>query len=486
MISPQQYRKVMKEYQQSGSLSAAAVAAGMDRKTAAKYAHGAPGPEEPRGQRPWRTHRDAFEEVWPEVEGWLGREVDLTAKGALEELCRKYPDRFQFRQLRSLQRRFAGWKRAHGPEPEMVFAQEHLPGERWQLDWCDGAELEVTIQGQPFKHKLAHVVLPYSNWQWATVCRSESFASLRGAFQAAAWELGAVPGRCQTDQSSTATHPRGKGQKGRDWNERYLALLGHYGVRAEKIALATPEQNGDVESSHRHLRRAICDELALRGSRDFASWEEYQQFINMVARRRNASRAESLAQERPHFLALPSTRLPEWDEIEARVSRESIVRVNKHGYSVPARYIGRKLRARVSERTVQFWDGPEQVLQAPVLSDSGQGVLVDWRHVLPQLARKPGAFAHWRHRQCLFPDAKWRGCYDQLSARYSEGRAEREYLGLLLLALEHGLGAVEPLLNEEITLDQARAQLGARTAVPNLELQPDLSAYDQLLEARHD
>jgi len=120
------------------------------------------------------------------------------------------------------------------------------------------------------------------------------------------------------------------------------------------------------------------------------------------------------------------------------------------------------------------------------LSDSGSGVLVDWRHVLPQLARKPGALAGWRHRHCLFPDAKWRGCYDQLSARYSEGRAEREYLGLLLLALEHGLAAVEALLTEEITLDHARAQLGARTSAPTLELRADLSVYDQLLEVSHD
>jgi len=361
MISPQQYRKVMKEYQQSGSVSAAAAAAGVDRKTAGKYAHGAPGPEEPRAERHWRTHRDVFEAVWPEVEGWLLREPDLTAKSALEELCRKYPDRYRSNQLRSLQRRFAVWKRSHGPEPEVVFRQEHLPGERWQLDWCDGLELEVTIQGEPFKHKLAHVVLPYSNWEWATVARSESFASLRSGFQAAAWELGAVPARCQTDQSSTATHPRGQGQKGRDWNERYLALLGHYGVRAEKIALATPEQNGDVESSHRHLRRALKDELALRGSRDFSSWEEYQQFIDRVARRRNASRAGRLEEERARLLPLPGMRLPEWDELEVRVSRESMARVNKHAYSVPARYIGRTLRARVSERTVEFWDGSERV-----------------------------------------------------------------------------------------------------------------------------
>lgn len=485
MISLQQYRKVMKQYQESGTISAAAAGAGVDRKTAAKYVRGAPGPEEARPERHWRTHADAFAEVWPEVEGWLRQEPALTAKGAFAGLCRKYPGRFQGGQLRSLQRRLAVWKREHGPEPEVVFPQEHRPGERWQLDWCDASELLVRVQGEPLKHKLAHVVLPYSNWEWATLCRSESFASLRSGFQAAAWELGAVPPRCQTDQSSTATHPRGQGQRGRDWNERYLALLGHYGVRPEKIARATPKQNGDVESSHRHLRRALADELVLRGSRDFDSWEQYQEFVHGVLRRRNASRSKRLAEEHSGLLPLPPIRLPEWDEIEVRVSRESMVRVGRHGYSVPARYIGRKLRARVSEQTVEFWEGATRVFQAPVLHDSGQGVLVDWRHVLPQLARKPGAFARWRHRQCLFPNARWRGCYDQLTSRYSEGRAEREYLGLLLLASEHGLPEVEALLSEEITLDLARARFQSVPPLPMPELRPDLSAYDLLLEVCH-
>jgi hypothetical protein len=256
-------------------------------------------------------------------------------------------------------------------------------------------------------------------------------------------------------------------------------------VRAEKIAIATPEQNGDVESSHRHLCRALADELALRGSRDFQSWEAYQESVNAVVRRRNHSRSERLGEERPRLLPLPASRLPEWDEIEVGVSRESMVRVGRHGYSVPARYVGRKLRARVSERAVEFWDGPEPVFRAPIAGPSSHGVLVDWRHVLPQLVRKPGAFARWRHRQCLFPNAQWRACYDQLSARYSEGRAEREYLGLLMLALEHGLAAVEALLSEEITLDAARARLQTITAFPSLELQPDLSAYDELLEVCH-
>ena len=128
------------------------------------------------------------------------------------------------------------------------------------------------------------MALPYSNWEWGVWCWSESFVSLRRGRQNALWELGRVPAICQTDQSSTATHLRGIGQRGREWKERYLSLLGHYGMRPEKIALQSPEQNGDVENAHRYTRMALRDALALRGTREFADLREYEEFLASVFR----------------------------------------------------------------------------------------------------------------------------------------------------------------------------------------------------------
>ena len=54
-------------------------------------------------------------------------------------------------------------------------------------------KLGVTIQGQPFPHMIYHFVLTYSNWEHATLCFSESFASLSAGMQNALWELGGMP-----------------------------------------------------------------------------------------------------------------------------------------------------------------------------------------------------------------------------------------------------------------------------------------------------
>lgn len=56
------------------------------------------------GQRWWRTRRDPFAEVWPELEGFLVEHPHLPARALLQHLQQKYPDQFQEGQLRTLQR----------------------------------------------------------------------------------------------------------------------------------------------------------------------------------------------------------------------------------------------------------------------------------------------------------------------------------------------------------------------------------------------
>jgi Integrase core domain. len=279
MISPQQHNKLMKEYEKRGRIGLSAAKAGVDRKTGAKYIGGAPGPLEPKPQRGWRTHEDAFGWVWPEMERRLDREPGLSAKTLWEELLREHGEKFRAGQRRSFERRVRRWKDRYGCEPELFFTQEHRAGERLQIDWVDCRELGVRIGGEAFFHKFVHVVLPFSNWEWARVCRSESFLSLKIGLQSAVWELGGVPQICQSDNSSTATHELGRGRPGRGYNARYLSLLAYYGMRPGLIAVGEAHQNGDVESAHNHLVVAIAQGLMLGGSREFGSVEDYENFV---------------------------------------------------------------------------------------------------------------------------------------------------------------------------------------------------------------
>ncbi len=67
--------------------------------------------------------------------------------------------------------------------------------------------------GVPFDHLLGHFVLPYSNWQRATVCFSESMVSLKTGVQAGYWSLGGVTSDLWAVNSSTSTHQIKRGDE---------------------------------------------------------------------------------------------------------------------------------------------------------------------------------------------------------------------------------------------------------------------------------
>ena len=123
----------------------------------------------------------------------------------------------------------------------------------------------------------------------------------------------------------------------------------------------------------------------------------------MEAARANSRRQAKVAEELAGMRDLPPTRLCEYDELDCRVSSHSTIRVKQVTYSVPARFIGRRLRVRVSEQLVVVYHGAELVAELPRARD--RQAVIDYRHIIQALLRKPGAFARYRHREELFPDA---------------------------------------------------------------------------------
>lgn len=462
-----------------------AMKAGMDRKTARKYLAEPERLDQPRPARTWRTRTDPLAEVWAEAERRLRAAPELEAKALFEYLQMLFPEQVREGRLRTFQRRVRQWRLTHGPAPEVIFSQTHPPGEVLQLDWTHAKELGVTIAGQPLDHLLCQAVLPYSNWQWATRCQSESLLSLRTGLQAALFRLGKVTKVLQTDNSSAATHQISGAGK-REFNPDYLSLVAHYGLAPRTIHVQCPNENGDVESHHRHLKRRLEQHLLLRGYRDFASEAAYDQFLAGVLNQANGLRAAKVAAELAVMGELPPTRLCEYDEVECRVSSHSTIRVRRVAYSVPARFIGRRLRARVYEQHLEVYHGTERIAHMP--RPPGRRAVIDYRHVIEALLRKPGAFARYHYREELFPSSTYRRAHDRLVRDHGARPGELEYLRLLKLTAELGINAVEGLLGELLGPQAGPWRTASLRSIlcppPRVEVaEPtvDLSWYDTLL-----
>lgn len=485
MINDQQRTRLVTEFQRTGSITMSSMKAGMDRKTARKYLRNPLAGKESRAIRDWRTRADDLALIWADAESHLRAAPELEAKALFEHLLLTRGQALRVGQLRTFQRRVQQWRRRHGPTPEVIFPQEHRPGAALQVDWTHAEELGVSIAGQPLDHQLCQVVLPYSNWQWATRCQSESLLSLRQGLQAALFRLGKVPVQLQIDNSSAATHQISAGGQ-RAFNPAFRSLAEHYGLEVRTIQVGCPNENGDVESHNRHLKRRLGQHLLLRGTRDFASEAEYDRFVEGVLVKANGLRCEKVAEELAVMRELPPTRLCEYDEVDCRVHSQSTIRVKKVSYSVPARFIGQRLRVRVYEQHLEIYHGRERL--AEIARTPGRRATIDYRHVIESLLRKPGAFARYRYREELFLSSTYRRACDRLVRDHGLGPGELEYLRLLKLTAEIGQSAIEGILSEMLGPDalpwrtaSLRALLCPTPAVVMVEPVVDLSVYDALL-----
>lgn len=499
LITDQQYQRLMKAYNNSGVLAHAAMKAGIDPKTARRYVRAGQGPQDLKVAHTWLTRKDPVATIWPQAKEWLAQTPELEAKMLFEHLVAEQAaatgpaepaaagERIDGGALRTFQRRVTQWRRQHGPGKEVCFAQVRDPGHSLQFDWTNADELNITIAGQAYPHLLAHAVLPYSNWEWAVPCQSESVLSLKLGVQEAYWRLGGVTVELQTDQSSTATHQLKRGQSERGFNTEYLAMCAHLGVEPRTIAVKCPNQNGDVESAQGHLKRRLKQYLLLRRSRDFASAADYAAFVAKTCTGINALRLIKTAEETAVLRALPASRFPQTAEVTVRVSCYSTARVKNCAYSVPSRLIGALVQARVSEAEISFHFLGEALAVYP--RSHTQTPRIDYRHVIDSLLRKPGAFARYVYHEEFFPRPVFRQVYDRLKAAEA-GQASARYLRLLQLAAEFGedrvgeiLGAV--LRQGELPVVEVIA-LSLRTPVtvgpPEIAaFTPDLGAYDRLI-----
>jgi hypothetical protein len=448
---------------QGDRLPKAALKVGMDEKTARKYRRAQRLPRELQARHDWRTRPDPFVEVWPEVRELLEGAPGLQAVTLMAELQRRHPGRFYDGQLRTLQRQVKSWRAQAGPPREVFFAQEHYPGELGASDFCHLTSIGITIQGQPFAHLLYHFVLTYSNWETGSICFSESFESLSNGLQNALWDLGGVPRQHRTDSLTAAVHPlpRKPGQGVRTFQRNYEALLGHYGLRGQRIQPGQANENGDIEQRHHRFKLALDQALMLRGSRDFNSQADYARYLRELLDRLNAGRRMRLEEERQVLGTLPATRLDTRQVLRVRVGAGSTIRVQNNVYSVPSRLIGEWLEVRLGAADLELWYGQRRIDTLPRLRGANQHRIA-YRHVIDWLVRKPGAFAHYRYRQDLFPSSRFRIAYDELQA-HCPGRADKEYLAILALAAlqsEQGVEDALRLLTMEDAVPSSAAVAG--------------------------
>ena len=488
-ITDHQMRLYMR-FRHTDSPAAAAARAGFSTATAYRIEADPQLPSQktkPRGRR----RPDPLASVWEsDIVPMLCAAPGIRAIAIFEELCRRHPE-IDPGVRRTLERRIANWRALNGPERDVIFRQEHPPGRMGLSDFTDMGELAITIAGEPLAHRLYHFRLAFSGFEHAhVVLGGESFVALAEGLQDALWALGGTPEQHRSDSLSAAFRNLDRATEA-DLTRRYEALCAHYRMTPTRNNLGLAHENGAIESSHGHLKKALADQLLLRGSRDFADLDAYRQFADELVGRRNAQRRKLIEIERAALKPLPQQRTTDYEEAIVTVTSSGGFALRKVFYTVPSRLIGHRLRVRLYDDRLECFLGTTRLFTLPrgrSPDHHKRGHVVDYRHVIHALRRKPMALLNLVYRDQLFPRRAYARAFDKLLSERGDKHACRTMVGLLALAYDRACeaelaAAIDASLarGELPDLDRLRERFRPHTVMPAvaIDLAP-LSAYDEL------
>ena len=391
-----------------------------------------------------RRRPDPLAGVWEsEIVPILKSAPGLRPVAIFEEIVRRHPE-IGAAVRRTLERRIRTWRAIHGPEQEVIFRQVHEPGRMGLSDFTDMADLAVTVSEEALDHRLYHFRLAYSGFEHAhVILGGESYVALAEGLQNALWALGGAPSEHRSDSLSAAFRNLDRDAQD-DLTRRYDDLCAHYGMAPSRNNTGVAHENGSIESSHGHLKRGLEDALLLRGSRDFEDLAAYRRFVDEIVGRRNARLGQRIDAERVVLQDLPDRRTADYEETIVTVTSSSGFVLRKVFYSVHSRLIGHRLRVRLYDDRLDIYLGGTHQMTVPRGRAAASGKhdhVVDYRHVIHSLKRKPMALMGLVYRDKLFPRRAYARAFEALVDHLPPKAACRIMVELLALAHERACEA---------------------------------------------
>src|SRR6202161_3973571 len=391
-----------------------------------------------------RRRPDPLGEVWDgEIVPILKSAPGIRAIAVLEEIRRRHPESGPGIRP-TLERRMRAWRALVGPEQDVIFRQEHEPGRLGLSDFTDTSVLGVTVAGIVLGHRLYHFRLAFSGFEHShVVLGGESFVALAEGLQNALWALGGTPREHRSDSLSAAFCNLDRAAH-EDLTRRYQGFMRHYGMIPTRNNLGVAHENGSIESSHGHLKKALEDALLLRGSRDFADLDAYRGFVDEIVGRRNANNRKRIELERPMLSPLPKRRTADYEEKIVTVTSSGGFMLRRVFYTAPSRLIGHRLRVHLYDDRLDCFLGATLMLtlrRGRPVSDTKGGHVIDYRHVIHALRKKPTALNNPVSREQVFPRPAYARAFETLHRTVGDKRACKVTVELLALAHDRGCEA---------------------------------------------
>ena len=189
---------------------------------------------------------------------------------------------------------------------------------------------------------------------------------------------------------------------------------------------------------------------------------------------------------------LPKRRTADYEDKIVTVTSSCGFSLKRVFYTTPSRFIGHDLRVHVYDDRLECFLGETSVLtlrRGRPVSKTKRGHVIDYRHVIHSLRKKPMALKNLVYRDDLFPRPAYARAFEVLPQKVGDKRACKLMVELLALAHERTCEAeLAALIEEELDADRLpdlailRERFGPSPAsVPVVKVTfVPLSVYDEL------
>lgn len=296
-----------------------------------------------------------LEALLPEYAARLSRK-GVTVKSLYEEYRQTHPDGYLHSAFRLYVRQYR--LQSHNVTGHV----EHLAGDQMYIDYAgDKLEIVDSATGEARPVEVFVAILPCSHYTYCEAVWSQKREDLIAACENALQFYGGAPMAIVPDNLKAAVSRSDRNEP--VINDEFAAFAEHYGCVVFPARVRHPKDKALVENAVKLMYRSVYAAVEGMVYHDLASLNEaILKALYEFNGRRMSGRKESRRDlfrdiEREYLRPLPGARYQMKERRVATVMRNSYVTLNKHHYSVPTDYVGKRVELVYDADTVSIYHG---------------------------------------------------------------------------------------------------------------------------------
>lgn len=246
-----------------------------------------------------------------------------------------------------------------GKAAEIAIRIHHNPGEKVQVDFCDGIPITDHRTGKQRKTHLFVGVLPFSSYCFAVFVENQKLSTFIRAHEAMWAYFGGVAPYVVIDNLKAGVKKAHRYDP--ELNPTYCDYANHSQFAVLPARPYTPRDKAAVEANIGAIQRSFFQSVREEKFYSLRELNDYfrrflDQFNHRIMADHGVSRCQRFEVEKSKLIPLPETpyELCEWRD--AKVHPDCCIQVEKSFYSVPYRYRGQTVRIKITDSLINIFD----------------------------------------------------------------------------------------------------------------------------------